>query len=96
MATAPTTPKVLDSYLERDGVRSYGSYQLNPSAEMLAGLDGEEVLVPSGFNELVVQPRMCGDFYAGLFGVRRSFASTGATRIEAVRGVIARAGQVPA
>lgn len=75
---------------------SYGSYNLNSQVARLVSIEGVEVIIPAGFNRLLLQPRQCGDFYAELEGRPRSFGHHGPTRAAAIKGVAAKADQVPA
>lgn len=98
MATAATEAKNADSYLTpgtSPNSSSYGELYLNADAATLISVDGVELLVPEGFNKLLLQPRKCGDFYAELDGPI-SVASFAKTRPDAIRAAIKRAELVSA
>lgn len=95
MASQPQVAANIDGYLNPPSSfnqPSYGEYAVNSETGALVSVDGEELLIPAGFTKLLAQPRKCGDHYAELVGLPRSFAGHGPTRGDAIKLAISRAG----
>lgn len=63
---------------------------LNPTNGTLIEVQDVELVFPAGCQELEIQPRLCGDYYAAIRGIKFYVSGFGPLPLDAVKGALAK------